>query len=273
MKKLVVFDLDGTLAESKASIDAEMAALLSSLLACAKVAVISGGNWPQFQKQVLAHLPHDEHLKNLSLLPTCGTKFYRYAADVAEPHGRLSRRTDWEKLYSEDFTAAEKEKIIGALNKSITTAGCKVEKVWGEIIQDRGSQITFSALGQQAPLDEKKKWDPDFAKRKKIKAILDKLIPEFSVRLGGATSIDVTKPGIDKAYGIRKLRDILCIAIQDMIYIGDAVFPGGNDYPAKEAGALSIEVRDPHETKTVIEAILACLDGAEPAEPRKEVNR
>ncbi len=209
---------------------------------------------------MLSHLPHDGQLKDLSLLPTCGTKFYRYTGD-------------WEKLYSEDFTAAEKEKIIGALNKSIAAAACKVEKVWGEVIQDRGSQITFSALGQQAPLDAKKTWDPDFAKRKKIKALLDKLIPEFSVRLGGATSIDVTKPGIDKAYGIRKLRDILGIAIQDMIYIGDAVFPGGNDYPAKEAGALSIEVRDPDETKTVIEAIIACLDGAEPAEPRKESSR
>jgi hydroxymethylpyrimidine pyrophosphatase-like HAD family hydrolase len=85
------------------------------------------------------------------------------------------------------------------------------------------------------------------------------MIPEFSVRLGGATSIDVTKQGIDKAYGIGKLRDILHIAIDQMIFIGDAVFPGGNDYPAKEAGALTIEVRDPHETKRVIEAIIACL--------------
>ena len=106
-----------------------------------------------------------------------------------------------------------------------------------------------------------------------MKALLDKLIPEFSVRLGGATSVDVTKPGIDKAYGIRKLRDTLGIAIQEMIYIGDALFPGGNDYPAEEAGAVSIPVRDPHETKRVIEAIVACLDGAEPAQPRKEENR
>ena len=93
------------------------------------------------------------------------------------------------------------------------------------------------------------------------------------MRLGGATSVDVTKPGIDKAYGIRKLRDTLGIAIRDMIYVGDALFPGGNDYPAEEAGAASIQVRDPHESKRVIEAIIACLDGDEPAEPRKEVNR
>ncbi|HEY0255805.1 MAG TPA: HAD hydrolase family protein, partial [Candidatus Methylacidiphilales bacterium] len=127
------------------------------------------------------------------------------------------------------------------------------------VIEDRGSQITFSALGQNAPLEEKKKWDPDFAKHKKMKAILDQMIPEFSVRLGGATSVDITKHGIDKAYGIRKLRDVLGIPIPEMIFVGDAVFPGGNDFPAKEAGALSIEVKDPHETKRVIEAIIACL--------------
>jgi hypothetical protein len=247
MKRLIVFDLDGTLAESKASIDGEMAELLDSLLGIVKVSVISGGAWLQFEKQVLAHLSHDARLKNLSLLPTCGTKFYKY-------------ESKWELLYSEDFTESEKQKIISSLNQAIESSDCKVEKVWGEIIEDRGSQITFSALGQQAPLEEKKKWDPDFTKRKKMKALLDKLIPEFSVRLGGATSVDVTKHGIDKAYGIRKLRDVLGIPIPEMIFIGDAVFPGGNDYPAKEAGARSIRVNDPHETKRVIEAIIACLE-------------
>jgi hypothetical protein len=247
VKKLIVFDLDGTLAESKSSLDAEMSGLLHDLLAIVKVAVISGGGWPQFEKQLLSNLPHDERLVNLSLLPTCGTKFYRYES------------ADWKKIYSEDFTATEKEKIISSLNKALEVAGFKVEKVWGEVIEDRGSQITFSALGQEAPLEEKNKWDPDYTKRKKIKAILDTFIPEFSVRMGGATSIDVTKPGIDKAYGIRKLRDLLGISLKDMIYIGDALFVGGNDYPAEEAGVDSIPVQGPHETKRVTQAIIACL--------------
>ena len=245
MKKLVVFDLDGTLAQSKSALDAEMAALLNKLLGLIKVAVISGGNWPQFQKQVLSHLTSDERLKNLSLLPTCGTQFYKY-------------EKGWEKLYAEDFTTEQNNKIISSLQKAIEQSGLKAQTVWGEVIQDRGSQITFSALGQEAPLQEKVKWDPDFTKRKKMKAILDTFIPEFSVRLGGSTSIDVTKPGIDKAYGIRKLRDTLGIAIHDMIYVGDALFPGGNDYPAEEAGVVSIRVKEPHETKRVIETIIAC---------------
>jgi hypothetical protein len=126
------------------------------------------------------------------------------------------------------------------------------------MIEDRGSQITYSALGQQAPLDAKKTWDPDFAKRKIIQGLLAKTLPEFSVRTGGATSIDVTLPGIDKAYGIRKLRDVLQIPIEEMLYLGDALFPGGNDEPVRTTGADCIQVRDPEETKRVIEAIVAC---------------
>jgi len=258
MKKLIVFDLDGTLAESKSSLDAEMAKLLNSLLGAVKVAVISGGDWPQFEKQVLANLTHGESLRNLSLLPTCGTKFYRYDGG-------------WTKIYSEDFTVEEKAKITRSLQQVSDDSGLKPAKVWGEVIEDRGSQITFSALGQQAPLEAKEKWDPDFSKRKKMKERLAQLIPEFSVRLGGTTSVDVTKPGIDKAYGIGKLRDTLGIAIREMIFVGDALFPGGNDYPAEEAGALSIQVKNPHETKRVVETIIACLGGdSTPQFPQEE---
>ena len=249
MKKLVVFDLDGTLAPSKSSLDPEMAALLHDLLGVVRVAVISGGAWLQFERQVLSKLAQDERLEKLSILPTCGTQFFEYAGQ-------------WKRLYEEDFTTDEKEKIVRSLSNAVGTAGYQVEKTWGETIEDRGSQITYSALGQQAPLEDKVKWDADFAKRKKIKAILDTLIPEFSVRLGGATSIDVTKPGIDKSYGIKKLRETLGIEVNEMIYVGDALFPGGNDYPAKQAGVISIPVRGPDDTKLVIETMIACLGDA-----------
>ena len=93
------------------------------------------------------------------------------------------------------------------------------------------------------------------------------LIPTFSIQLGGSTSIDVTRPGIDKAYGVKKLHETLGIAIADMIFVGDAIFPGGNDYPAEQAGAESIRVRDPHETKRVVEAICACLETGDSHRP------
>jgi HAD superfamily hydrolase (TIGR01484 family) len=247
MKRLVVFDLDGTLAASKSAIDAEMSSRLHELLGVVQVAIISGGDWPQFQKQVIPLLPKDFRLLNLTILPTCGTKFYQ---NVGE----------WKKIYSEDLTADEKAKIKASINKALEESKVSIPKKWGEQIEDRGSQITFSALGQSAPLEAKSKWDPDFEIRQKIKAILDPLIPGFSVNVGGSTSIDITRPGIDKAYGIGKLRDILGIPISEMIYVGDAIFPGGNDYPALEAGVVTIPVKTVEQTKLVISTITACLD-------------
>lgn len=248
MKKLIIFDLDGTLAESKSAIDDEMAGHLSQLLEVAHVAIISGGDWPQFEKQVLNHLPKNQSPKKLSILPTCGTKYYQY-------------KKEWKQLYAENFTDAEKKKIIDNLNKAVNESGLEIKKTWGDQIEDRGSQITFSALGQKAPLEEKKDWDNDFAKRKKVKTILDKSLKEFSITMGGATSIDITKPGIDKAYGIHKLHEVLGIKISDMIFIGDALFEGGNDHPARKTGVDCIQVRDPDETKRVIETIIACVGG------------
>lgn len=247
MKKLIVFDLDGTLAESKSAIDTEMAQLLAALLGVAQVAVISGGGFPQFEKQLVANLPASGALDKLSLLPTCGTRFYRYDGG-------------WNLLYAENFTDDEKKTIVASLEKAVADSGYAAKKTWGEAIEDRGSQVTYSALGQEAPLAEKEKWDPDFSKRKQIKVALDTMLPDFSVHFGGTTSIDVTKPGIDKAYGIRKLRDVLGIDIAEMIYVGDALFPGGNDYPARETGATCIQIKGPEETKRVIETVVACLE-------------
>jgi HAD superfamily hydrolase (TIGR01484 family) len=244
---LVAFDLDGTLAESKSAIDAEMAADLRALLGVAKVAVISGGAWPQFEKQLVANLPADAPLERLALLPTCGTQFYRHEDGA------------WKQLYAENLNPEQKQKIIAALDAAMKDAGIHIDQVWGQQIEDRDSQITLSALGQQAPLSAKETWDPDFAKRKRMQALLDVSIPEFSVRLGGSTSIDVTLPGIDKAYGIGKMRDILGVPIAEMLYVGDALFPGGNDYPARSTGARCIQVGGPNETKRVIETVVAML--------------
>lgn len=248
MKRLIVFDLDGTLAKSKSPLETRMADLLEKLMALTKVAVISGGAWPQFEKQLLSYLPQNDRLKQLSLLPTSGTKFLTYGGQ-------------WTELYAENFTAEDKAKIIGALTKALDQSALRTEKHWGDVIEDRGSQITMSALGQMAPLEVKEAWDPDFEKRKKIKALLAPMIPEFSVTMGGATSIDVTRPGVDKAYGIRKLQEVLGIPVKDMIFIGDALFPGGNDEPARRTGVTCIRVRGPEETGVVIETLIACVGG------------
>ena len=246
MKSLIAFDLDGTLALSKQPLEADMADALADLLTVAHVAVISGGDWPQFDKQVASRLPARADRSRLWLMPTTGTKLYTHGAD------------GWSAVYAELFDAAQKAKILAAFDAALAATGFVPEQTWGERIEDRGSQITFSALGQQAPIHAKESWDSDFAKRKLIQADLRQRLPGLSINMGGATSIDITREGVDKAYGLRKLRDASGIALDAMMFIGDAIFPGGNDYPAKQMGLDTVRVRDPQETLAVIAAIIAC---------------
>lgn len=243
MKKLIVFDLDGTLATSKQSIDLDMAILFVELLKLHSVAVISGGDWPQFERQLLDQLPNDVNYSDLFLLPTSGTKFYRF-------------KGVWSQVYSDTFSDGERTQIMGALTKAVAEARFVGEVIWGDQIEDRGSQITFSGLGQDAPPNVKASWDPDVQKRNRLKSLLDAQLPGFAVRIGGSTSVDITKPGIDKAYGIGKLATISGFDLSEMLFIGDALYPGGNDAPVRDAGVMTIAVHDIADTKLVIETII-----------------
>ena len=247
MKRLIAFDLDGTLAQSKQKIGEEIAGLLARLLEKVAVAVISGGDWPQFEQQVVAALPADTPTERLFIMPTTGTKLYRHA-DAA-----------WHAVYAETFAPEQRDAILRALADATQEAGFADERIWGERVEDRGSQITFSGLGQQAPLDAKTAWDPDFAKRKAMQVILRRLLPDLSVNIGGSTSLDVTHQGIDKAYAMRRLAEHSGIATGDMLFLGDAIYPGGNDDAVRAAGMDTLKVRDPAETATALRAMLYCL--------------
>jgi HAD superfamily hydrolase (TIGR01484 family) len=247
MKTMIAFDLDGTLAGSKQPLADDMAAMLKGLLDVASVAVISGGDWPQFDKQVASRLPAGTKLERLFLMPTTGSKLYRY------------QERAWARIYAEDFSRDEHDHILAALQKAVKACGYEKEKIWGEQIEDRGSQITFSALGQEAPLDAKEHWDPDQKKRRAMQALVEKDLPGLSVKVGGSTSIDITRAGVDKAWAIGKLCEHSGVAREDILFMGDAIYPGGNDDPVRAAGIDSIKVRDPAETMTAISAVIACL--------------
>jgi len=240
-KKLVIFDLDGTLTPSKEFMRPGMAQALSALLRVAKVAVMSGGGYPRFQTQFLRSFPaNQDYLSNLYLLPTSGTRMYTYLRD-------------WTELYHEDFAPEEKKQIMDALKAVMTEARfVPPEKLYGDLIEDRGSQITFSGVGQNAPISIKETWDPTREKRQKIVELLQKRLPKFDVRIGGTTSIDITRRGMNKAFGIHKLEHYLQIPISDMLFVGDALFMGGNDFPAKATSIDCIQVSGPEETENLI---------------------
>lgn len=251
--ELVGFDLDDTLAPSKSKVHPRMAKLLIRLLDRAHVCVISGGNFGQFQKQVVASLREqgvtDDELSRLHLMPTCGTRYYRY------------RDGDWVEVYARDLSAAEKQQAVAAVTQAAKALGLWEARTWGEIVEDRGSQITFSALGQKAPVEVKNVWDPDGEKKNALRQATAKLIPDLEVRAGGTTSIDITRHGIDKAYGIRELSGQTGIALDKMLFVGDKMNPDGNDYPVKAIGVPSHAVRSWEDTADFLDALIPTLAG------------
>jgi HAD superfamily hydrolase (TIGR01484 family) len=254
MKKLIAFDLDGTLTPLKSPIDPHMAALLSRLLAEFQVCIVFGGKFEQFEKRVVSYLSATpEQLERLHVMPARGTCYYVY---------RPAER-NWHQVYSEDFTGSEKQKITRALNKGFDDLGYREKTVYGEYIDDRGSQLTFSAFGQDVVdrlgpegIRLKQAWDPDNKKKLQLRDYIAGQLPEFAVHIGGTTSIDVTKPGIDKTYGLKKLIKALGITKEEILFIGDRLQPGGSDYPVKVFGIDCIEVSDWRETASTVETIL-----------------
>lgn len=247
-KKLIAFDLDDTLAVTKSPVSDRMAELLGNLLNVYDVCIISGGRFEQFKKQIIDRLSYATpmQLSRLHLMPTCGTRYYRY--------DQVTR--DWVKVYSQDLSSEQKKKIAEVLEEGAKKLGYWEEKPAGDIIEDRGSQITFSALGQQAKPEDKYAWDPSGVKKHAIRDYAAPLLPDVEVRVGGTTSVDVTMIGIDKAYGMKRLIEELGIDKDEILFMGDKLEEGGNDYPVKSMGIDSLSVDHWEDTARVLEGIL-----------------
>jgi phosphomannomutase len=246
--KVVAFDIDDTLTESKQPLDQEMASLLNELLKKKKVAIISGAAFEQINTQIIGHLSSSPvELSSLYLLPTNGATLYEY-------------REGWKQVYNHELTLEEKQKIFNAFEIAFKeTELVQPEQIYGVLIEDRGAQVTYSGLGSKAPIEEKQKWDPGHIKRNALRVVLMRELPEFSISMGGSTSIDITRKGVDKAYGLTELMKYLHITPEEMLYVGDAFFPGGNDasviglrvsYASEDAPGLE-------DTKNTIRSLLS----------------
>lgn len=247
--RLVAFDLDDTLAPSKSAIDARIGDLLVALAERVEVAIISGGQLQQFTAQVVYRLPETspEVLAALHLLPTCGTQYYRLSADGIET------------IYARSLTDDQKARALAAVEGEARRLGLWESETWGDILEDRGSQITFSALGQKAPVDAKTSWDPTGEKKSALRAAVADLLPDLEVRSGGSTSVDITERGIDKSYGMTRLSEQTGIPLDDMLFVGDRLDPDGNDYPVLAMGVACQAVEGWEDTAAFLEELIPTL--------------
>lgn len=243
--KAVLFDLDDTLTDSKQKMTEEMALVFGKLLEIIPVAIVTGGMFSQIKNQVIDLLSNDTKFSNLYIFP-------QNAAECI-----LYKDNNFYSEYSYAFKDEEIEKIIEALNQVLEETGFVKDQIaFGERIENRGAQVTFSALGQQAPLDLKYKWDKDQVKRKIMREKLLKIIPEYEIGIGGATSIDITHKNINKTLAIKWMSEHLSCEPEDITYIGDALFEGGNDAVVIPTGVRTIETKNAKYTINIIENFL-----------------
>jgi HAD superfamily hydrolase (TIGR01484 family) len=234
MYKLIAFDLDGTLAESKQPITQEAIDLLITLSQKYQIAIITGGTGQQIRNQVISQLPNNIDI-DLHLMPCSGSiYFYKF------------------QRYSYNLTKIEKETIKILIKVTAESLGLIADNPTGEIIEDRGTQITFSALGQEASVEDKLKWDPTCSKRKSLRDALQKVLPDFEVKVGGLTSVDISVKGIDKAFALRQLMQYNNLKPEEILFVGDKFRPGENDYPALIAGVTCLRVLKYSDTPRIV---------------------
>lgn len=249
MKKVIAFDLDDTLAVTKSPISDRMSEVLGRLLENYHVCVITGGTFEQIRKQVIDRLKvSSELLARFHAMPTCGTRYFKYD----------SAKNEWEMQHANDLSDEQKAMITAALEETAKEMGIWCNNPAGEIIEDRHSQITMSALGQQATAEDKYAWAEKFKDVRPVyrDKVAEKL-PGLEVRIGGTTSTDITLPGIDKAYGIGKLLELNGWSKDEALFFGDKLQEGGNDFPVKQMGVDSIEVEGWEDTAYALEGINA----------------
>ncbi len=250
-KKIIAFDLDGTLTVSKSPITKEMADLLKELIKQKIVVIISGGSFNQFKTQLLPPFDGDEsftkYLQNLILLPTSGTQRYIYD----------ETKKDWQLVEKVSLSIDVKEKVKKLLQEIVDSGSYDLSpNPFGDFVEDRDTQITLSGVGQLAPVDAKKLWDPNQSKRRKIVAALEPNLPEVDLLINANSSIDILNKGFNKAVGINLLLNKMGMQQSELVFVGDGIFPGGNDYSTHEAGMDTVPVKGPEETALFIKNVL-----------------
>ncbi len=236
-KKMILFDVDDTLAKSKCPMSSEMAEAIAELLRHVHVGIISGGKWEVLKRNIVDVLPEyaRDVFHKFHVLPTSGARYHAY------------RNSAWEEVYAHLLEESEGVRIMELLSAAAESE-YERPQVYGDLVENRGTMISLALFGQTAPIHVKENADRDHVIRKRIVAKVTPHLREYEVKIGGATSIDVSKKGMDKAYGVKAIADHLGLTLDEIGFVGDAVFPGGNDYPVKELGVEVLIVKNEDET-------------------------
>lgn len=245
--RAVLFDLDDTLAESFQAPLPPMIEKLGLLLEHLPVAIISAATFQRIDRCVIQPLASTERFDGLTIFPNSAAECFIW-------------QDGWTLAYDFELTAEERARIERAILESVEETGVQEGQTkYMPRILDRRVQMAYAAIGLEASEEEKASWDPDQKKRRRLQKALEQRLPGFAILIGGKTSIDITRQGVDKSYGVRWLAERLACEPKDMLYIADALYEGGNDAVVIPTGIVTKQVTGPAETEVLIDELLASL--------------
>lgn len=202
-KKHLFFDMDQTVAPARQPILPEMYKLLDALPHT--IVIVSG-------QEV------DKILWQSDNLP----------AYTLGQNGNHATDIENNLLWNIPLDEAHRSEIMAHIDALIEKLDHDLNHDWTPI-EDRGAQITFSPIGNTAPVDIKKAYDPDRKKREALMSEVPFESEELVVKIGGSTSLDYIHKDRHKGTNVQKLIDLMDWNKDECIYFGDGLYPGGND--------------------------------------------
>lgn len=206
MRTCYVFDVDGTLTESRQHISAGHKALLKHFCKDNIVYLLTGSDHPKTKEQL-----------------GCVTN---------SVHG--SFQCGGNEYWVDDKLVTTAEPFVAPL---------ELHKFWKEKLKNskfplrtglhedyRNGLVNYSILGRNATIGERKlyeKWDKETNERNEIAKDLNLLFPDYTAQVAGGTGIDVFEAGKDKGQVYHILKD----SYDKIIFFGDDCQEGGNDHP------------------------------------------
>ena len=224
--KAVIFDMDGTLSESRQPISGEMIDCLRKIPNSYKKYLVTGSDMAKIEEQI----PVDVLLEVFDKVFACnGTRVYNTYLDLDDEMNAAEPELIHKVSLTDFYSDSDLNHIVNTLLKLAHETHTKIKT--GTFIEWRDSQINFSVVGRNCSREQREdyvKWDIKSKERKKLVEQLEDKFQGWglSFRLGGQISIDITRQGWDKSYAFNNIDE----KPEDCVFFGDKIVPGGNDY-------------------------------------------
>jgi len=222
MKRLICFDLDGTLTQHRSKLEEKNQKVLDKLRKKYKLLMVGAGGAERIYAQM-----------------------NEYPIDIIGNYGMQESRiidgkfTVVKKVVSKVDRQFFREKIAYLREKYGYT------EYKGESVEFHATgMVTFPLLGTKADINDKIAFDPDRSKRRVLYPEVLEIFKDFSVYIGGSSSFDFSGKQYNKYDAILTYAKENGYGINEILYVGDDFGEGGGDSHIRLGGMDYVEILD-----------------------------